>query len=59
VEDTFALPTGMAASIALEESIALGNKPWKKETTSIKTMFLDTFFFIFLITNYYNKEDAV
>jgi hypothetical protein len=27
VEDTFALPTGMAASIALEESIALGNKP--------------------------------
>lgn len=27
VEDTFALPTGMAASIALEESIAFGNKP--------------------------------
>jgi hypothetical protein len=27
VEDTFALPTGMAASIALEESIAFRNKP--------------------------------
>lgn len=27
VEDNFALPTGMAASIALEESVALGNNP--------------------------------
>ncbi|VEU34317.1 unnamed protein product [Pseudo-nitzschia multistriata] len=27
VEDNFALPTGMAASIALEESIAFGNSP--------------------------------
>ena len=27
VEDNFALPTGMAASIALEESVAFGNKP--------------------------------
>jgi len=26
VEDTFTLPTGMAASIALEESVALGNR---------------------------------
>jgi hypothetical protein len=44
VEDTFALPTGMAASIALEESIAFRNKPWKKTTRSIIAMLFRQYF---------------